>query len=68
MLCMEQKAYLLVSQASGQVGHFSQVSPNEPGSVHWQRPHAQLPRPLHIRPSSEMHEDVSVEQLQLSPT
>lgn len=60
-------SYLLVSQASGQVGHFSQVSPKAPGSVHWQRPHTQLPLPLHIWPSSEMQDAVSVEQLQLSP-
>lgn len=26
--------YLLVLQASGQVGHFSHVSPKAPGSVH----------------------------------
>lgn len=60
--------YLLVPQASGQVGHFSHVSPKAPGSEHWQRPQTQLPRPLHIFPSSETHDDVSVEQLQLSPT
>lgn len=59
--------YLLVPQASGQVGHFSHVSPNAPGSVHWQRPHTQFPRPWHIFPSSEMQDDVSMEQLQLSP-
>lgn len=65
--CSYSTLYLLVPQASGQVGHFSQVSPKAPGSVHWQRPHTQLPRPLHICPSSEMQDAVSVEQLQLSP-
>lgn len=59
--------YLLELQASGQVGHFSHVSPKAPGSVHWHCPQTQRPRSLQICPSLALHVLMSVEQLQLSP-
>lgn len=67
-LCVGGCYYLLVLQASGQVGHFSHVSPKAPGSVHWHCPQTQCPRPLQIWPSWPRHVLMSVEQLQLSPT
>ncbi|TNN22052.1 hypothetical protein EYF80_067835 [Liparis tanakae] len=52
----------------GDSGRFMGVSPKAPGSVHWQRPHTQRPRPPHIWPSAATQAAVSVGQLQSSPT
>lgn len=59
--------HFFIVQASGQVGHLSQVVPYAPGWVHSQLPHTHWPRPLHSNPRLDMQVSVRVEQLQFSP-
>lgn len=60
-------SHLAELQASPHVGHFSQLSPDAPGTEQTHRPHSHLPRPLQRVPSSDMHASVLVLQLQYSP-
>lgn len=60
-------SHLAELQASPHVGHFSQLSPDAPGTEQTHRPHSHVPRPLQREPSTDMHASVLVLQLQYSP-